>query len=60
MGEMQLPTLEYDQDTGVKLRSGEKCCGIFNDHESDNVLFLILRTKPRLAECLLPLAANLV
>ena len=57
---MQLPTLEYDQDTGVKPQSGEKRCGIFNDRESDNVLFLILRTKPLLAEWLLPLAVTLV
>jgi len=57
---MQLPTLEYDQDTGIKPHSGENCCGIFNDRKSDNVFFLIPRTKPLLAECLLPLAAMLV
>lgn len=57
---MQLPALEYDQDTGDKPQSGEKRSGIFNDHESENVLFLIPKTKPLLAECLLPLTAMLV
>lgn len=57
---MQLPVLEYDQDTGAKPQSGEKRCGTFNDHESENVLLLLPRTKPLLAECLLPLTAMLV
>lgn len=57
---MQLPEWEYDQDTGAEPQPGGKRCGILNGHEAQNVLFLIPRTKPLLAESLLPLTAMLV
>lgn len=42
---MQLPVLGYDGDAGAEPQPGEKRRGIFNNRESENILFLIPEDK---------------